>query len=177
MILLLFSDRFFHLFCQASRSASTLWRLEKIEIKIKFKNSIQKYRNFQEPLKESEIRACLKNRLTGTSKKFFLIQRWTLGQERPISVLALRRKSCVYLATPRLTLPPVETHFSFTFDTRQTFFPSLLANSAHVRLSLQQPILKTPSGHDHTEFGHINHWKWRVHFNALFGRRNCSLIV
>ena len=59
------------------------------------------------------------------------------------------------------------------------------AGSARVRLSLllgvrqclisQQPILKTPTGHDHTESGRTNHQKRLVHFNASL--RNVTVLL
>ena len=39
-----------------------------------------------------------------------------------------------------------------------------------------EPILPKPTTKN-TGFGRTNRWEQQVHFNALFGRNNCSKIV
>ena len=50
----------------------------------------------------------------------------------------------------------------------------LALNNQQILICKKKPILKTPTGHDHTEFGRIIHQKRLVHFNARIGRRNSN---
>ena len=75
---------------------------------------------------ESKIQACLKNRLTGTRKNSFSFSSDHLDWKDLLLFCCWRGKPRVCLAACWVTLPRVDfqTHFSFTFDTRQTFFHS-----------------------------------------------------
>ena len=108
--------------------------------------------------------------------------------------------SCSWWGKPRvrlvaceLTLPPVDlqTNLSFTCDTRLTFFPSAACKqrtcspksrtwcktvSPLAAAYIKNTKYLSPTTKN-TEFECINHRKRLVHFNVLFGRCDCSLIV
>ena len=100
----------------------------------------------QKPLTGSEIRACLKKRLTGTRKKPLSFGSDYLGWKDLLLSYCWWGKPGVRLAAHWLYPQPVDlqTHLSFTFDTRRTFF-SLAASKLRTCLPKSRTWRKTVS--------------------------------
>ena len=94
-----------------------------VEINKKNKKKIQKGCGSQKPLTGSEIRVCLKNRLTGTRKKPVLNQQWLLGLEKKTTSLLLQvgKTTCRLSGTLAHSLTSSSLYWTYILDSGHTF--------------------------------------------------------
>ena len=108
-------------------------------------------------------------RLIKTKSKGNSSQKPSTGSK---SCACLKDKTCRHWKETR-------SHFSFTFDTRRTFFPSAASSQrtcppTYPSLALSVSLCFKNA---HPDFGLITHQKRLVHFNALFGNATVSFIA